>query len=459
MNNRIPSILKVVERGALSQETCSYMNCGDLVLKILRDFDEAGICYVYLRNYENLPEEIGNDVDLLVTKHMRGVAAKLVENALPNTGWELIRQVEFGPISLFLATKDGTRFMHLDLFDRVEWHWLEYAVSSAVIERRQWNGMVWHPYPADEVVLNILTRLVYAGMVRKKHQIQAQLFLEQQDPNSLISAFVMHLGTRPGRKLAELVLDQNWEEVMRWTPQIRRCLYRRALLCSPSSALLGLWRYLRRAISRLMFPPGPFLVFEGADGVGKSTVMEGILPLMKEITGKSDTLMFHWKAARKSLRIGGEAAGAAQNPHGKSVRSSSLSFLFLAYHWLGFWIGYLRHVLPARAKNRTVIGDRYAYEFFLDPARLRLSLPRWLLRVASSTVPQPDLVLCLVADPTAVIARKQELNEKEIIRYQKDLTLLTTGNCRFSLLHADGNIEENIHAARGRILSCLYQHK
>jgi thymidylate kinase len=196
-------------------------------------------------------------------------------------------------------------------------------------------------------------------------------------------------------------------------------------------------------------------VFEGADGVGKSTVMEGILPFLKELTGKSDTLMFHWKPTRKSIRIAGEPAGAAQNPRGETARSPILSMFFLGYHWLGFWFGYLRHVLPARARNRAVIGDRYAYEFFLDPARLRLSLPRWMLKFASTTVPQPDLVICLVADPAVVVARKNELSETEIHHYQRELTLLTTKNRRFSLLQANGSIEENTHAARACLLSHL----
>ncbi len=432
---------------------------GNLVLKFLHDFDSAGLSYVYLRNYENLPEDIGNDVDILVPKNMRGRAAEIIRSLLPGTGWELVRQVEFGPISLFLASSDGSQFMHMDLFDRIEWHWLEYADSPGLIERRQWNGMVHHPAPADEVALNVLTRLLYAGIIREKHRVQAQSCLAQNGPKPLIAAFVSHLGEKTGRSLAERIVNQDWEGTIRWAPKVLRGLYRRALLHAPSSALLGLWRYLRRATLRLLRPPGPFLVFEGADGVGKSSVIEGILPFMKELTGKNDTLMFHWKPTRNSIRIAGEPAGAAQNPRGATVRSPMLSILFLGYHWLGFWFGYLRHVLPARARNGAVIGDRYAYEFFLDPARLRLSLPRWMLKFASTTVPQPDLVICLVADPAVVVARKNELSETDIHHYQRDLTVLTTKNRRFSLLQANGSIEENTHAARACLLLRLHSSK
>lgn len=436
------------------------MRCGDLVLKLLQVFDCQKFPYTYLRNFENLPDDVGNDVDLLVPAGMRTRAAEMIASSLNGTGWFLIRQVEFGPLSLFFVNDALDQFMHIDLFDRIEWHWLEYANAPQLIERRQWNGMIHHPSIEDEIVINILTRLFYAGAVREKHQQQAATYLRKQPADVLIAAFGAHLGTKSGTLVAAHVVRQDWHGLTSITTSLRRALYQRALFRLPvASALMGFWRYLRRATLRLLRPPGPFLVFEGADGVGKSIIMERIVPMMKGLTGRNDTLMFHWKPALNSIHIAGESAAPPQNPCGKTSRSMALSLLFLGYHWLGFWTGYLRHVLPARARNCAVIGDRYAYEFFLDPARLRLNLPQWLLRIASATVPQPDLVLCLVADPAAVIARKPELSEAEITRYQRDLTFLTTGSNRFSLLQAGGSIEENIHTARARILSCLYSSK
>jgi thymidylate kinase len=429
---------------------------GNLILKILHEFDATGFSYVYLRNYENLPEDVGNDVDLLVPKGMREKAARLIRTVLSNSGWSLVRQVEFGPISLFFASTDGKHFMHLDLFDRIEWHWMEYAAPARLIENRQWNGMVHHPAPADEVVLNVMTRLIYGAAVREKHRIQAAAFLDVYGHEPLIAAFEAHMGSRLGPEISGSVANQSWEALIAEVLTIRHNLLIRAFTRHPVSSLLGLARYLRRGTSRLLRPPGPFIVFEGADGVGKSTVMEGTVPMLKGLTGRDNTLIFHWKPSRTSIRIAGESAGAAQNPREHSTRSMPASLMFLVYHWLGFWIGYLRYVLPARAKNRAVLGDRYAYEFSLDPTRLRLNAPQWLLRLASRTVPQPDLVLCLVADPDKILARKQELSEAEIRNYQKALESLASDHDRFTLLQANARIEENIHATCDRIRSCLY---
>jgi thymidylate kinase len=153
--------------------------------------------------------------------------------------------------------------------------------------------------------------------------------------------------------------------------------------------------------------------------------------------------------------MAGEDAGPPSDPRGKNSRPTPLSLLFLAYHWIGFWIGYLRYVLPARIKNRAVIGDRYSYDFLLDPKRLRLQLPKWLLKVASMTVPKPDMALGLLADPGKIVARKNELSKSEIEAYQANLMKLCHGAKHIHRLNADGSIEENVRTARSHILKHL----
>ena len=114
----------------------------------------------------------------------------------------------------------------------------------------------------------------------------------------------------------------------------------------------------------------------------------------------------------------------------------------MVYHWLGFWAGYLRYVLPARVKNRVVIGDRYSYEFFLDPQRLRLRIPGWLARLAVMTVPQPDAAFFLHAAPDEILRRKPELSRDEIEAYQARLEQLASRDAKVHLIDANGTPEE-----------------
>jgi thymidylate kinase len=435
------------------------MNPGELVLHLIKDLEYLDIKTVYLRNHENLPESVGNDVDLLISKdNLRKALQRVLETAREN-GWRVVRQVRFSPISVFLTSDDFKQFLHIDLFDRLEWHSIEYADAGGIMESRRWNGKVYTPDPCDEVFLNVCTRLIYHGKVRDKHRCQTQFLLNQGLQEEIQAAFIRHLGSGIGSALGGVVVGEDWPAAESLKAALRRKVIVRYGLLSPWSALTGICRFLGRSLQRIVQPPGPFIVFEGADGVGKSTVIHGLTHLLKEITGRSDTVLFHWKPTRASTRLAGEASGPASDPRAKSPRATILSILFLAYHWLGFWMGYLRYVLPARVKNRAVVGDRYAFEFILDPARLRLQLPKSLARLAAAFSPQPDLVICQIARPQQVIARKLELSEVEIREYQMRLQNLASGSSRFAILNADGDLDEVLARARALILKNVFRSR
>ena len=106
------------------------------------------------------------------------------------------------------------------------------------------------------------------------------------------------------------------------------------------------------------------------------------------------------------------------------------------------------HILPARASNRAVIGARYAHEFFLDPERLRLRLPSWLLSLASSTTPKPDLIVGLVASPEKVRTRKSELTIPEISNYQEKLKGLAQKTDRAVIISTEKDLDSVIDELR-----------
>ena len=169
-------------------------------------------------------------------------------------------------------------------------------------------------------------------------------------------------------------------------------------------------------------PPAPrFLALEGADGVGKSTVLRLLVPEIVCGGGYKGYLFFHWKPIKRNLSYDVIPGDAPHNPRGKKPRNPMASLMFLAHHWLDFQLGYWRFVRPAIRSGRLVVADRYTYDVLLDPKRFRLRLPVWTLRLFVRTIPRPDRAILLHADPTVIHARKSELTEAEITAYQSAL--------------------------------------
>ena len=191
--------------------------------------------------------------------------------------------------------------------------------------------------------------------------------------------------------------------------------------------------------------------------MGKSTVLKFLLPKLMEVRQYSGILFFHWKPIRGEMFEGGIPETVPHDPRGSQPRNELFSLVYLGYHWLGFLFGYRKNIAPALRAGKLVIADRYTYDIMLDPTRFRLNLPKWILRVFVRTLPQPDIVLALVAKPETIVARKHELSIDEIIDYQKQLKSGIIQNVLF--VNADVTPDQVAQDAFVQITTALTNHK
>ena len=92
------------------------------------------------------------------------------------------------------------------------------------------------------------------------------------------------------------------------------------------------------------------------------------------------------------------------------------SFIRMLYYWLDYLLGVPILLRKEVHYERYSIYDRYIYDFLIDPARSRISLPRWLRMLFVKTVVQPQIVFVLQASADVIYSRKQELDREEIER-------------------------------------------
>jgi len=192
------------------------------------------------------------------------------------------------------------------------------------------------------------------------------------------------------------------------------------------NALYNFWRRMRR----ISFPPGVSIVITGTDGAGKTTVIDQIIPIL--------SVAVHGKVQREHLRPNwlpplGVAAGRRKGgdggpvtePHKKKPSGFIGSMLRLAYYWMDYTVGYCIRIVPRIVKRSHIcIFDRYFYDIVLDPRRMRIALPGWILKCAFAFVPRPELVICLGAAPEILYQRKPETSLQEVERQVKGLKRL-----------------------------------
>lgn len=419
------------------------LTAGSLVLALLEKLSEDRVPWVYLRNYEQLPESVGNDVDLLVPFGQRWKVALLLTAEAERLGWRCLGHGNFSPIALYFCHLPSAGTVHLDIFDRLEWHCLEYAEAAEILRDCKWNGLVNIPEGRDEVYLNVVTRLLYQGEIRTKHRSQALSFPGGLE--GLREGFQRHLGPR-GSEVVNALDRTGWVADRRVRRRILIEAILRYGLKKPLRLIRGLARYGRRVIGKLLKPPGRFMVLEGADGVGKSTVLEEIIPWCKTWCGGREAYRFHWKPVRVSRGVS-EGAGPV-DPRGRPLRSRAASFIYLTWHLAGFWWGYFRRVRPLLAKSHAVVGDRYSYDIFLDPRRFRLRLPDVVCRWAALLAPKPDLVVALLADPEEIHRRKSELSDLEISDYQARWKTVAKGRKFMRDIPADDSPAETVQRVK-----------
>lgn len=395
----------------------------DLLAELFRRLDEAAVSYCVLRNYEGLPEHVGNDVDLLV--HSRHVSAfhTCLTDAAHAGDWQFLGGPKrFGWRSYRLAHRRTNELIHLDVMDRLTWKGVRWADESAVLEnRRRWRGF-FVPDASCEAGVLLLKDLIQGSPIRPKYH--GRIRDSAQSDAAALQAF---LAWSLGRRLAGWLCDQAgkgaWASMEARGGAIRRAVLARAFRRSPIGPLAHyacfLWGHLWSCVAR---PSGIFVVLIGPDGSGKSTVasamMESLEPLfvLRRYYHAHFEILPELKAIRnRILRVAGRRppATAPRSPSAQDYEPYSFwrAMTYILYYVLDFLLG---HFVMVRARGRgdLVVFDRYFYDYWIQRSFERV--PAGFLRVLMRVIPRPDLVIWLENEPEVIHERKPELRVPEI---------------------------------------------
>lgn len=224
---------------------------GDLIINLLKSASNNNLCYVYLRNYESLPESIGNDIDLLVYPNDLQAWKNFIKNYIKETDWDFYKIEHHSCECIFLQEKTSKEIIHIDLNTFIEYHFMIYASTHDVLSNRIFNRNVYTPSLIDELYINIMTRLLYQGVVREKHREQWERNLELLDDNKIKKTFELHFGTNLSNIIISPAKQFNWSHIEKSKNTIRLkllnvCLFKRPIVTTKRFLAL-----LKRIVCRL----------------------------------------------------------------------------------------------------------------------------------------------------------------------------------------------------------------
>lgn len=229
---------------------------GNLVINMLSSASENGLKYVYLRNYEQLPKSIGNDVDLLVYPKERKKWIKFIKHFIENTSLKLKSIEPYSCTSIFLEDTNTNEILHIDLFPYIEYHFLIFGSTKTVIENSNFNGTVYIPAICDELYINIMTRLIYHGIIREKHRIQWSNNIGKISEATIKTSFNNHFGADISKEVINPALDYQWNIVEGNKNILRKKLYASALIHYPFTTLKRFLALFARAVYKKILKRG-----------------------------------------------------------------------------------------------------------------------------------------------------------------------------------------------------------
>ena len=386
-------------------------NFSALVTNVFTRWNEAGIVFVVLRNYDQLPHATGHDVDVLIAAHQIVTAERILIESARDAGFHLSNRAKFSPISLFFFNPETLAQSQFDLFHTLNWRGLTLLPARAVLNWRVQRGLFAIPHPIHEAINNLMGRQIYHGYVKENYKEFIHAVFEKY-PQETETKLRRMAGKKVAVKIAAAIRERNWPVVEAQTGALRRGLALQRGLFRPRETVRQIFSDALRLLGRALSPPGATLVLLGPDGSGKSSVTKRLLADLHGTFYKDKSLHVHWKPA-VFLRQRRAERPATTDPHGQKPRGWLASQFALLYHWSEFLAGSVFQFLPVLFRSGLVLIERHHFDFEVDPRRYRLQPPCWLVRFAFRGLPQPDLVFVLDAPPELLQARKPEVTLDE----------------------------------------------
>jgi hypothetical protein len=413
-----------------------------------RELNASGLSYAVPRNWRDLPQHVGKDLDILMPAADLWPAVRLIRSVASRMGFASVVHREDGQgLGVDIIPLLGDALSTMVSFDlriylsfrayRSQARGMTYKVFAEQLQRRMVmaNGCdIQTLVPVDEFICLFFQYQAkrVLGVEHKVREYAGQLARMLEDPEvvSWLNDASGVTGTEEIRSRA--FAPDGWQDFgagllgHRWGPMTAQRLLSSQLRAS----------FVRM---RLLWPRlAPMVYFSGPDGSGKTTLTEGVKDRLRGC-GLQFVYVYSLKLVLRGITK--RLAFLKRIGRGKSARQEYLEsegvpdILFLTEDtrdrdtgsafwrfrkrmallvglvdvWLGWWI-----VLPVRLRGRFVLVETSPYDLFI-----KYHMPEFpgIESILGPLLPRPTIGFLLQADPHKIVERKAELTVEEIQDY------------------------------------------
>jgi thymidylate kinase len=397
---RIPDV-----HDALPTSEQAISGAGRILLPVFELLDRAGIPHCVQHGYESFPQEVSSDVDCIIAPLLTPAQLyTLFARNLRGIGAEVVRMDGY---RMVLAGRDADAsrcFLTLDLTTDCEIDGLLLCPGTALLAARHRYHQFWVASAALEFACYFARTIAKGCLDARRAQRLQSLYL--CDPAGAYAQLARLWSPQTQKLIVSAAMCGDWEGMRRDLPALQVELRKHAIARYPLGFLRCRVRRMIDRSRRLCWPEGLNVVLLGPDGAGKSSIIDLLPAMLKDVFARTVCLGF---VPMFMLRLLHGAHRSTDRPHALPPRSALLSIVRAVLYWLPYYVlGYpLRWVAMARAT--LVLYDRHFVDVLVDPRRYRYGGPAWLLRLVWWLIPKPDLVILLDAPAEVLHARKREV--------------------------------------------------
>ncbi len=408
----------------MTEREMSVYKIKTLISCFFEALHHQNILYCVLRNYDELPDNISNDIDLLVSECDVSAFEECLLSAARTQELTLIsRPRRYGYRSYRFLVNQSGKVIHFDAWTKITWRGMAWAnVDDILAKRRKYLNFYIPQYP-DEVCVTLLKDLVQVGTVKDKYKESIRQFA-RHSRHDMIQSLSWSMKKQTVMDLCSLIARGEWVEIERNVAIIRRSLVAKCALARPVSLVWGAacfaGHYFRMLNSRRS---GFFIAFVGPDGSGKSTIAGKVMDNLKEAFPK--TLYYHGRfyflpdlrniynvliARFRQSRGSSENIKSELKEESDKVPKWRL-YLYMIYYFWDYFLGYIV-IGIVRSKSALLIFDRYFYDYFIQKQFSQGH--HKLARLMLTLIPKPDMIIYLKSAAQTIYNRKPELSEAQI---------------------------------------------